>query len=175
MEVLAMTRRNPRLKLETLDERALPSAAMPVVDPTLHIIKQVQSIHPLTGRGTGSYSSKLGNPDTGVTHTLNGTAHLQGLGDVKVTGDIHGPGFINSDVYHGTLTIKNARGTVTVELTSFRPAGPAGLPVWYRYKIISATGAFKGMHDTGSLRFDVTLFPSFAAGPSQAGTFRMAI
>ncbi|HEX3146464.1 MAG TPA: hypothetical protein VHR66_00075 [Gemmataceae bacterium] len=168
-----------RLNLETLDQRTLPSAAMAVVDPTLHIIGKVYtplpSTHPLTGRGTGNYSSNMGNPDTGVTHALHGTAHLQGMGDVKVDGDIHGPGFIKSDVFHGTMTFKNGRGSVKLELTSFRPAGPARLPNWYRYKIVQATGAFKGMQDTGSLRVDVTLFPSFAAGPSQSGTFRLAI
>jgi hypothetical protein len=170
-----MTRRNPRLSLEPLGERLVPSAAQPIVPVSLPPVSIVHTAHPLTGRGTGDYHSKRGNPDIGVTHTLAGTAHLQGMGDVKVAGTIHAPGFINSQTFTGTMTLRNAKGRVTVELTSFRPAGPAGLPVWYRYHVVQATGAYKGMKDTGSLRVDVALYPSFAAGPDQAGTFRVTI
>ena len=170
-----MIRRNTRLSLESLDERLVPSAVKPMPPISLPPVGVVQMAHPLTGRGSGDYMSKRGNPDTGVTHALTGTAKLQGPGTVKVTGTIQAPGFINSSTFTGRLNFQDAKGKVTVELTSFRPAGPAGLPVWYRYHIVSATGAFKGMHDTGSLRLDVTLFPSLAAGPSQAGTFRVTI
>jgi hypothetical protein len=170
-----MTRRKARLSVEALGERVVPSAAKPVEPVSLPPVSIVKATHPLTGRGTGDYHSKRVNPDTGTTHTLAGTAHLQGMGDVKVAGTIHGPGFINSQTFTGTLTFRNAKGRVTVAVTSFRPAGPAGLPVWYRYQVVQATGTYKGMKDTGSLRVDVTLFPSFAAGPDQAGTFRVTI
>jgi hypothetical protein len=170
-----MTRKSVPLAVEELGDRVVPSAA-PAVDPVMtHPIVIAQSVHPLTGRGAGDYHSHRGNPDTGVTHKVNGGANLQGMGKVTLTGEIHAPGFIHSTTFTGTMTFKTARGKVTVELASFRPAGPAGLPVWYRYHVTQATGAFKGMHDSGSLRLDVQLFPSFAAGPDQAGTFRVTI
>jgi len=169
-----VTRKPVPLSLEALDGRVMPSATGP--DPVMtHPIVIAQTAHPLTGRGAGDYQSHRGNPDTGVTHKVHGSANLQGMGKVTVTGQIHAPGFINSSTFTGTMTFTTTHGKVTVELTSFRPAGPAGLPVWYRYHITQATGTFKGMHDTGSLRLDVQLYPSFAAGPDQAGTFRVTI
>src|SRR5262249_528361 len=144
-----MTHRNARLTVEALGERVVPSAARPVAPESLPPVKIVQITHPLTGRGTGDYHSKRTNPATGTTHTPAGTRHLQGMGDVKVAGTIHGPGFINSQTFTGTLTFWNAKGRVTVELTSFRPVSLAGLPVWYRYHVVQATGAYKGMKDTG--------------------------
>ncbi len=169
-----MTRKSVALSLEPLDARVVPSATMP--DPVMtHPIVIVHSTHPLTGRGTGDFQSQHGNPDTGVTHKLHGTATLQGTGKVTVTGQIHGPGFINSTTYTGKMTFQTPHGKVVVNLTSFRPAGPAGLPVWYRYQITQATGSFKGMHDSGSLRLDVQLHPSVAGGADQSGTSRVTI
>lgn len=169
-----MTRKSVPLSLQTLDARVTPSATAP--DPVMtHPIVILQFSHPLTGRGTGDYQSHHGNPDVGVTHKLHGTANLQGMGKVTVSGQIHGPGFINSTTYTGKLTFQTPHGKVVVDLTSFRPAGPAGLPVWYRYHVTQATGKFHGMHDSGSLRLDVKLFPSFAAGGDQSGTFRITI
>lgn len=168
--------RNPRpLILEPLDGRVMPSTAAPTDPVMTHPIVILQTAHSLTGRGAGEYQSKLGNPDTGVTHRLHGTATLQGTGKVVVTATIHAPGFINSSTFSGKMILQNSHGSVTVELTSFRPAGPAGLPVWYRYHITQATGKFHGMHDSGSMRLDVQLHPSFAAGPDQSGTFRLTI
>jgi hypothetical protein len=135
----------------------------------------VHPAHPLTGRGTGEFTSQHKNPDTGSAFHLNGKAMVQGLGKVTVNGDIHGPGFIKSDIYTGRLTLRTGHGQVVVELTSFRPAGPAGLPVWYRYHIVSGTGPFKTMHDSGSLRLDVQLDPSMGPSADQHGTFRMTI
>jgi hypothetical protein len=172
-----MTRKPVSLSLEQLDDRAVPSVSQPTTEPpaAMQPIAIVHPTHPLTGRGTGTFQSKMANPDTGTTHTVRGTAELQGMGKVIVNGDIHGPGFINSNTFTGKMTFQNLHGKVTVQLTSFRPSGPAGLPIWYRYQVIQATGTFKGMHDTGSLRLDVQLFPSFAAGPSRSGTFRVTI
>jgi hypothetical protein len=170
-----MSRKSLRLSLEFLNERVVPAATIQPVPPVPLPVEVVRPTHPLTGRGTGDFASHHGNPDTGTTFHIHGTANLQGLGKVTVDGDIHGPGFIKSDTYTGRLTFRTGHGRVVVDLTSFRPAGPAGLPVWYRYQIVRGTGPFTTMHDTGSLRLDVQLYPSFAAGPDQRGTFRMTI
>ena len=169
-----MTRKSVALSVEPLDGRVVPSATAP--DPVMtHPIIVVHTTHPLSGRGTGDYQSQHGNPDTGVTHKLHGTATLQGTGKVIVTGQIQGPGFINSTTFTGKMTFQNQSGKVVVDLTSFRAAGPAGLPVWYRYHITQATGKYHGMQDSGSLRLDVQLHPSVAAGADQSGTFRITI
>ena len=169
-----MSRKPVPLSLEPLDGRVLPSSTMPVVGGPLPPV-YIHPTHPLAGRATGDYLSKRGNPDTGVTDTVHGTGHVFGMGDVTVTGTIHGPGFINSTTFTGTMTFKNAHGGVKVELTSFRPAGPAGLPVWYRYHVVKATGDYAGMHDNGSLRLDVTPHPSTGNGMDRTGTFRVTI
>ncbi|MBO0700174.1 MAG: hypothetical protein J2P46_17375 [Zavarzinella sp.] len=164
-----------RLSLDHLSERVVPSATPAPLPPAPVPVAIVHSTHPLTGKGTGDFSSHHGNPDTGTTFHIHGTANLQGLGKVTVDGDIHSPGFIKSDTYTGRLVLRTGHGRVVVDLTSFRPAGPAGLPVWYRYRIISGTGPFKTMHDSGSLRLDVQLLPTTGPSADTKGTFRMTI
>src|SRR5689334_1867771 len=107
-----MSRKSVALTVEELDGRIVPSAAKPIIGPLPPV--QIHPTHPLTGRGSGTYLSKHGNPDVGATDTVKGTARLEGMGQVTVTGTIHAPGFIASTVYTGTMTFKNANGTVTV-------------------------------------------------------------
>jgi hypothetical protein len=169
-----MSRKSSRLRLESLSERLVPSTTQPL-PPVPAPVAVVQPAHPLAGRGTGDFSSHHGNPDTGTTFHIHGTMTTQGLGKVTVAGDIHGPGFIKSNTYTGRLYFRTGHGRVVVELTSFRPAGPAGLPVWYHYQIVGGSGPFTKMHDSGSLRLDVQLFASMGPSADQHGTFRMTI
>ena len=168
-----MARKSVPLTVEELDGRIVPSAAQPLTGPLPPV--QIHPTHPLTGRGSGTYLSKHGNPDVGATDTVKGAAHLEGMGQATVVGTIHAPGFIANAAYSGTMTFRNANGAVTVALTSFRPAGPAGLPVWYRYHITKATGTYSGMKDSGSLRLDVTLNPATGSNMDRTGTFRVTI
>lgn len=170
-----MVRKSSPLSLESLNERVVPSATIQPMPPVPAPVAIVQSTHPLTGRGTGDVHGRHGNPDTGTSFRIHGTANLQGLGQVTVEGTIHGPGFIQSDTFTGRFTFRTGHGRVVVDLTSFRPAGPAGLPIWYRYHIVSGTGPFTKMHDSGSLRLDVQVAPSTGPSADQHGTFRMTI
>jgi len=170
-----MSRKSRTLSLESLSDRVVPSVSIQPMPPVPAPIAIVHPTHPLTGRGTGDIVSHHGNPDTGTTYHIHGKADLQGLGKVTVEGDIHGPGFIKSTTYTGRLHFRTGHGQVIVDLTSFRPAGPAGLPIWYRYHIVSGTGPFKKMQDSGSMRLDVHFFPTLVASPNQPGAFRMTI
>jgi hypothetical protein len=170
-----MARKSLRLSLDHLTERVVPSVTTGPLPPVPVPVGIVHPTHPLAGKGTGDFTSHHGNPDTGTTFHIHGTANLQGLGKVTVGGDIHGPGFIKSDTYTGRLTFRTGHGRVVVDLTSFRPAGPAGLPVWYRYQIISGNGPFTKLHDSGSLRLDVQLLPTMGPSADTKGTFRMTI
>jgi hypothetical protein len=93
-----------------------------------------------------------------------GTAQMVSLGGtVAVAADLHTPGNIADGVTTGTLVVSTKAGSVTVALTSFRPAVDAGAPIWYRYRVTAGTGTFAGMHDTGSLRLDWV--PAIVPGP----------
>ena len=124
----------------------------------------VTSVHPLTGRGTGTYQVTRTNPDVGMEFKAQGTAQMVALGGtVAVAADLHTPGNIANGVTTGTLVVSTKAGSVTVALTSFRPAVDAGAPIWYRYRVTAGTGTFAGMHDTGSLRLDWV--PAIVPGP----------
>ena len=135
-----MSRKSRLLSLESLNDRVVPAVTIQPMPPVPAPIDIIHTTHPLAGRGTGDIMTHRGNPDTGTTYHIHGKADVAGLGKVTVVGDIHGPGFINSTTYTGRLFFRTGHGQVVVDLTSFRPAGPAGLPIWYRYHIVSGTG-----------------------------------
>jgi len=170
-----MSRKSRSLSLEMLSDRVVPAMTILPVPPISAPVDIIHTTHPLTGRGTGDITSHRETPDTGTTYHIHGKADLDGLGKVTIVGDIHGPGFINSATYSGRLHFRTGHGEVVVDLTSFRPAGPAGLPIWYRYHIVSGTGPFKKTHDSGSMRLDVHFFPTLVASPNQPGAFRITI
>jgi hypothetical protein len=125
----------------------------------------------LTGRGTGSFQSNLPFPDAGLTYTVNGSAQLADMGQVNVTGSVHAMGFLAKGHATGALTFSNARGSITVELTGLpEQNGFAPLPQYFRYRISAATGQFKSLHETGTLRLD---FSSLTANTH--GGFRITI
>jgi hypothetical protein len=127
--------------------------------------------HPLTGRGTGTFTATRANPDTGTAYKVQGTAQMPALGGpVAVAADLHTPGNVADGVTTGTLVVTTKAGSVTVALTSFRPPAAAGVPVWYRYRVTAGTGTLAGLHDTGSLRLDwvpaPAPIPPMPAGPA---------
>jgi hypothetical protein len=104
-----------------------------------------------------------------------GTAQMVALGGtVAVAADLHTPGNIADGVTTGTLVVSTKAGSVTVALTSFRPAVDAGAPIWYRYHVTAGTGTLAGLHDTGSLRLDwvpaLVPAPPVQVGPGSPAT-----
>jgi hypothetical protein len=70
----------------------------------------------LHGLLQGTYSASS-FPDAGTTYALSGQGQVAPLGPTGVTGSPHSLGFILHGHAGGTLTLSDARGTVTVQLT----------------------------------------------------------
>jgi hypothetical protein len=118
----------------------------------------------LHGSGQGTFS-QAGPPipDLGVTDALKGTAHLGRLGRFKVSGSLAGTGFIFLGQATGTLTLVNARGSVTVALAG-PPQGGFQSPQsgTYTFAIRSGTGAYARASGTGKVDLELG-----------SGTFKM--
>ena len=109
-------------------------------------------------------------PDAGTKYQLTGSAKLLDLGSVSVKGWVRGVGFVRTSQAQGSLTFTNNRGSVTVALTSLKPAdGFGSLPTWWHYQVTRGTGAYRHVTDTGTIRLGVT------PGTTAAGTFGFAI
>ena len=126
-----------RLQVEELDQRILPSVTTPA--------------HALAGQGTGTYVSRSLGVDRGEGATLQGTTNLARLGHVTVTGTITGPGNVRSGHAWGTLTFANSHGRVTVDIEGPLQRGFSVLPESFSYHIVSGTGAYRSLHDQGTL------------------------
>jgi hypothetical protein len=166
-------------ELEELGARILPSVTASFLRPDLQAATFAPSSHagdhkhPLTGHGSGSFSSNLFQADMGLTYHLDGTAHLVGLGQVKVVGDVSGIGFIVMGRASGKLTFTTSRGSVTVVLQGPNQAGFSPLPHYFHYQTISGTGAFLHLADSGTVRID---FYGLSTGTlAESGSFSLAI
>jgi hypothetical protein len=104
----------------------------------------------LAGAGQGTYTEEL-VPDVGPIYNLNGTAALGVLGNVNLSGSIHATGLIVTGKASGTLTLTNADGSVTIRLTGPAQKGFSPLPEKFRFTIVDATGAYKGLKVSGSI------------------------
>ncbi|HZL33904.1 MAG TPA: hypothetical protein VFC78_01260 [Tepidisphaeraceae bacterium] len=122
----------------------------------------------LAGTIAGTYRSTVGNPDVGKTYSFSGSGTAGDLGGVSLKGSVHLPGFILHGRASGTLTLRNARGSLTVRLLGPVEAGFGAFPSTLSYVIIGGTGAYAG--DTGSGSIDVTLANSMTA-LSRVGRF----
>jgi hypothetical protein len=183
----AMSRRI-KLQLETLEEREVPSGTAVVPTEglaTTAIIGPLppvyHSTHALAGIGHGTFLVNVLVVDSGLTFQIAGQGHFAKLGDVSIAGSIEGTGMIASGQAHGTLTFSNSHGSVTVEVTG--PVQPAfgAMPTWFHYKVTSATGGFKSVKDSGTLRIDLH-FKLMMDPPKtgiivgrETGAFRIAI
>jgi len=112
--------------------------------------------------------------DTGPNHHLTGSGRVGALGRVTLSGD-EGHGYIlipAGRIGHGTIVLSNARGTVTLALTSTDAKdGPGGLPANYTYTAGDGTGQYAGLADHGTARL-----VAWAHGPrSVAAPMRFAM
>jgi hypothetical protein len=135
----------------------------------------VQYKHPLAGKGSGVYSTDLIPSDAGTTYHLHGSAKLGGLSDVLVYGTVHAVGFTGSGRASGTLTIFGNGGSVTVEFQGPVQPGFSHLPHYYQYHIVSGTGAYLHLHDSGTLRLDLQPLPTAGPAVGERGSFHLWI
>jgi hypothetical protein len=128
---------------------APPAVPTQVIPPPHHELV-------LNGLLEGRYSASS-FPDAGTTYALSGKGQVAPLGQTSVTGSLHSLGFILHGHAGGTLTLADARGTVTLQLTGPLQNGFSPLPTRFSFVITGGTGAFA--HDTGRGTAYVTLMP----------------
>ncbi len=170
-----MRQRRTILRIEELESRVALSSYNPALVATAASWAEYQAIAPasqpsedLHGHLHGSYTIVPSNPDTGTQYDLSGSGYIHGLGQVTTTGELHSTGFIRNGRATGTLTLQNANGTVTLQLVGPSQPGFAPLPNHFHYTIVSATGAYTGMHGSGTIDLHVQPNPS-----GTGGTFTM--
>lgn len=130
---------------------------------------------PTTGAIAGRYFAAEDNraADAPLHVLLNGTGRVAGLGRVKLAGSLDLGGFrrTGSNDVTGTLTLSNARGTVTLRLTG--SGGFAEVPNGQfvtAASIVRGTGAFASFRRIGTVtvNFGESLVRSIQA-PSPIG------
>jgi hypothetical protein len=110
---------------------------------------------PLNGSLQGSYTSHAGPSASGTTLGPQGSGQVTPLGRVSVAGSIAIPGF-NFDVQSsGTLTLRDARGTLTLKVSGATATRSGKLPDTLSYTTVSGTGAYVHLYDTGTLRLSL--------------------
>jgi hypothetical protein len=92
---------------------------------------------------------------------------------VTVSGSVHSVSFILHGNATGTLTFRNARGTVTVALVGPTQNGFAPLPQDFHYQVVGGTGAFQHLTGQGTLHLALHPLPPFN-GPAH-GTFTFSV
>jgi hypothetical protein len=128
-----------------------------------------QALH---GQGSGQYECNF-FPDAGVRYRLGGTADLAGLGHFEVSGSVRSVGFIRWGRAGGELTLSNACGSVRLSLLGPVQRGFSHLPGTFSYRVVGATGAYLGLHASGTLH--LALSPASSGGHHLSrGTFTVS-
>jgi hypothetical protein len=163
------------LRIEELESRVALSSYNPALVATAAPSAEYQAAAPasrasqhLHGHLHGSYTILFVPSDTGPQYDLNGSGYIHGLGQVTATAELRSVGFIRNGHATGTLTLQNANGTVTLQLVGPSQPAFASLPKHFYYTIVSATGAYTGMHGSGTI--DLHLQPNSSG---TGGTFTM--
>jgi hypothetical protein len=124
---------------------------------TFTLIENTATVQsPLHGTIEGTIKHQMGMPDAGAVFALHGAADLAGLGQVNVTGTIHGVGMLAQGHATGTLTIANAHGTVTLSLVGPVQSGFSALPGQFHFKVVGSTGQYRGLVDEGNLTLELS-------------------
>ena len=171
-----MARTRVVLRVEELDGRVVPSVtpvAVPPVNPGGPIILQQ---HALAGTGTGTYKTGDVIPDAGQTYQLDGTGTFAGLGQVKIHGSVHTPGFILNGHTGGKLKFSGPKGSVEVQLQALPQTGSSST-LWFHYQVVHGEAAFKQVTDQGTLRLDLgaVVLPHARHPGDVRGTFTVRI
>jgi hypothetical protein len=150
---LERRRRRLALNVESLECRVVLSTvhAAGAAAPTA-LVRGAVYLY-LNGSGHGTVVQPGHSlPDDGVTDVFKGTAHLGRLGAFKISGRLTGTGFILQGNATGTLTLKNARGSVSLALTG-PPEGGFQAPGsgTYTFAVSSGTGAYARALGTGKV------------------------
>jgi hypothetical protein len=144
--------------VEALEGRTVLSTVSAMIVPNQGALVRGISYLYLQGTAHGTPSTVVGNPDVGTTLKLNGTSNLTVQGPMKLTGSLHGTGFIASGRVEGTITLSNGKGSFTLQLHSPAVGGfMAPRSGTYDFTFLKGTGAFR--HEVGSGTVDLVLGP----------------
>jgi hypothetical protein len=150
---------------ESLEGRSLLSTASGRVAPPK--AAGISSVD-LQGSVQGAPSTVVGNPDVGTTVDFRGSGDVLGVGRAKLSGALHGTGFIASSHVEGAITLANANGSLTLQVQSPSKGGfTAPASGTYTYSVTKGTGAFKRDSGDGTIR--LTLGPRSFAMTFQGG------
>jgi hypothetical protein len=153
------TARNTTPRVESLEGRVvLSTVAAPHPGGGITGASLVRGASYLFINGTahGTAHATPGMPDTGAVVALHGTGMLTPLGNVRVSGNLVGTGFIQQGNATGSIVLTNARGSVTLHLDG--PSQPGFTPPGsgtYQFSIQRGTGAYA--HTIGTGTVDLTL------------------
>ena len=140
------------LGVTALEGRTVLSAAMGVAP--VHVTKELN----LQGSAHGLPSTIVGNPVVGTTVMLHGSGQVSPLGTVKVSGALHGTGFLASSHVEGTLTLSSPQGSLTLQVQSPKTGGfTAPSSGAFHFTILKGTGSLS--HDAGNGTVALTLSP----------------
>jgi hypothetical protein len=139
------TPRRRRIEFEVLEAKALTSAGRPAL-PAAADVRIEQTTRPvvtLAGTIRGQYLVEPGDPripDEPPVYRLSGRGSVRPLGRVEATGGVFVGGFRPDPAPdNGTLTLGNARGSVTLQLEATIQGTPPGRPISVRASVREGT------------------------------------
>jgi hypothetical protein len=163
-----MKRQTARPALEELGERALPSA-VPVAIVPEPLVPLAQA---LTGRAQGTFSTDLVVSGAGNDYHLKGQGRFLGLDATNISGNVHSVGFIVHGHAGGEITLSNARGSLTLDLTGLDQSAFSPMPTQFDFSVAGGTGAYARMHGQGTLSLLLAADP---APGSAEGSFALVV
>jgi hypothetical protein len=162
--------RSVRPSLESMESKQLLSGAgvaMVGTIPSAPVIMLGGTIH-------GTFHKPVGIPDVGAQYNLAGSGKLAHFGPATVTGTLREVGFIAQGHSTGTLTLSNAKGSITLSLTGPTQGGFSRLPTTYGFVMSRGTGAYAHDVDTGQLTLHLG-GPGGASTPGLSGRFSITL
>jgi hypothetical protein len=148
--------RRHRPSFDALEAKALLSA----VRPTLPVAAEVRAeqgvtrpMRTLTGTIRGRYQVEPGDPriaDEPAVYRFSGRGSASPLGRVEASGAVFVGGFKPVGTPdNGTVTLRNARGSVTLQLEGPIQGTPPGEPIPIRAYVREGTGRFANLRGLG--------------------------
>jgi hypothetical protein len=123
----------------------------------------------LAGTAGGTYALGPSLPTTGSTYELAGTGTVGPLGKVAVGGFLQAARYTSPGHAGGVVTLSNAQGTATLQLSGTALADATRLPAQFSFVLVSGTGAYSHLNQGGTLGLKLT-----ATGHT-VGTFTFTI
>jgi hypothetical protein len=143
--------RKLRPSLESMESKQLLSGAGAGAGVVLAGTIPSAPVVMLGGMIHGSFHKPLGTPDVGAHYNLAGTGKLAHFGSTTLAGSLGEVGFIAQGNSTGTLTLANAKGSLTLSLTGPTQGGFSRLPTSYNFTVTASSGAYTNYEDTGHL------------------------